>query len=141
MATMKQLDDQIGKLQIQRDNIMNQVNAIEKQEVILRKQLLTANPAQKTTINNKLMQLTQQKLKLTGDVAVQSEDVAIAAAPADGTSVGGNPDAPMGADDEMSTSSIGGKFPQKMFTPIGKRRENYGKVGKYVDRLGSKGNK
>lgn len=139
MATMEQLNAQIAKLQAQRDVILQQVNNIEKQEVVLRKQQLSANDAQKTSINNKLTQLAQQKMKLTGTAAIQKEDVAPAAGVVDGSSAGGNPNAPMGANGEVSTSSIGGKFPKKF--SVGKRKDNTGKVFKFVDRLGSKGTK
>ena len=140
MATMAQIDLQIGKLQMQRDVLLQQVNNIEKQEVVLRKQLTTGNDAQKTAINTKLSQLSQQKTKITGNINVQAEDAAVAVgsgAAVDSTSVGGNPNAPMGADGEMSTSSIGGKFAPKMFSQIGKKREINSKVMKFVDDLGN----
>ena len=139
MATMKQLKDMQNKLQVQVDTILAQINNIEKQEMGLRKQMLTANPAQKASLTAKLAQLTQQKAKLSGDVTVQSEDVMASAMPIDSSSAGGTPNAPLGANDEMSTSSIGGKFPKKITAQVGKRKEKTDKVFGYVDKLGTKG--
>ena len=139
MATMTQLDTQIAKLQIQRDAVLQQVNKIEQQESALRKQMISANDAQKAKLSAQLALLAQNKMKLAGTAMIQTEDgeagaVAMAPSAAVTTTTAGN----------VSTMGGSGNFPMRWGTDkkssklnVMQRVKQTESIYTYVDNLGS----
>ena len=128
MATISQLDMQIGKLQVQRDIILQQVNKIEQQEGAIRKQMMTANDAQKAKLGIQLSVIAQQKAKLTGAPTIQTEDEAVTTTTAGNvSSIGGEGNFPMRWGTDKKSSKMN----------VMQRVQKTESVYKYVDSLGS----
>lgn len=133
MATVKQLDDQIGKLQIQRDALIKQVNTIETQMANIRKQLATSNDQQKASLNTKLATLQAQKNKITGAPSIQAESNE--PLEEDGEVVGGEGTAD---DSAATTTSNVATFPFRAFVPKKIQKMNVKKesLGNFIDKMG-----
>lgn len=77
MATIKQFKDQMGKLQLQIDQLILRVNQIEQKEIVIRNQKTkSSNPHMTASLDSQLAILAKQKMLITGE-GVQTEDVAV----------------------------------------------------------------
>jgi len=129
MATIKQLDDQISKINVQKDALTMKANQIEQKIANLRKSLASAtnNPKQADMINKQITQLQMQKRVLTGIDFDVNEEVQVVEE--DGESI-------------SSGSYAGAEFPMPMGTkpktmkvPLLSRNKK-AQVNTYIDNLG-----
>jgi len=78
MATIKQFKEQMGKIQMQIDQLMLRVNQIEQKEIAIRNQKTkSSNPQMTASLDSQLAILSKQKLLITGE-GIQTEEVGVA---------------------------------------------------------------
>lgn len=114
MATIKQLDDQISKLNVQKDQLTTKKAQVDQKIANLRKTLASSgnNPKQADNINKQITQLEIQKRAITGIDFEVNEDAELkgkAVVEEDGESI-------------TTGSYAGAVFPMPMGAP-----KNYGK--------------
>lgn len=145
MATIKQLDDQISKLNVQKDQLTAKKAQIDTKIAGLRKTLASSgnNPKQADTVNKQIAQLEAQKRTITGIDFEVNEDVSVnkKVVEEDGESISTGSYAgaafpmPMGAPKDYGKKSNSSKKKiESIKVPLLKRSDRI--VNQYIDNLG-----
>jgi len=146
MATIKQLDDQISKLNVQKDAQTIKANQIDQKMANLRKTLAASgnNPKQADLINKQLIQLQTKKAVITGIDFDVNETKEVVEEDGESISTGAFAGAafpmPLGVNPSVYTSKMNPKKSKKqeaVSVPL-LRRAQTEKVNSYIDNLGGK---
>ena len=118
MATLKDINDQMSKLQDQKDSIVTQIDAINARIANIHKQIQSANGQNTDQLQSQLDHLNLQKDQLAGQQAQTNEDAEM-------------PEVAPTGNASITTTTADGKFAPR-FGDMTYRRKLKNKIDNYI---------